>query len=614
MSGQVSYGNTNGQPLNNRNRNASGQFNYRNTFRKKHELALGASMGYGRSENERWARRETFLLNDTSLLQQSFAQSRNKNVNRQINANYEWRIDSLQNLSAEINWNRNRSNASAENINDTKNNFTHPVNDADSRNSNENNNGGWGGSVTYNRQLDTFGRSLSLRLNYNQSGGDGSGFNRSRNQYFYTDGSVRKTDNIDQQRVARNHNRNLSISAGYNMPVFKNWFLHLGYNLSDARNNSLQNVFDYEPISNTHSSFNDFLSNGVVGHQQGHSLNTSLGRTRKGLHYNFRFGFRYQNNYNLHADSIRPDIQRFFNITPGLSLNYYKKNAFSIRFNYNGNTTQPNFFLRQPVIDNSNPLFIRLGNPDLRPEYSNQVNVSMNTGKQGRRFTMSGQVNFYNTFNKVTTAVWYDKEGRQTSKPINLSGAYTLNNNNSIAYILSKKKKLRANFNTNLSVSRTLGLINDQFNRGLDLTTGARLTLQYDQYDWFDLEVSGRYSYQKTRYNINTRNNAEFGSYTLRVQPEFELPGEIDLTNSFEYVNRGKRVQFQRTTAMWNVSVTKKIINNKVHIRFRANDLLRQYINYSLNTGNNYIEESETNTIRRYWMLSVSYNFERFGS
>ena len=107
---------------------------------------------------------------------------------------------------------------------------------------------------------------------------------------------------------------------------------------------------------------------------------------------------------------------------PMIWVNWKKKEA-RITFNYSGRTRQPSLSDLMPLTDNSNPLYITRGNPDLKQMFSHSVRVSFQHSKKGISANIGGQMEQ----NSVTQVVLYDAKtgGRETS-PININGNWNV--------------------------------------------------------------------------------------------------------------------------------------------------------------------------------------------
>ena len=90
---------------------------------------------------------------------------------------------------------------------------------------------------------------------------------------------------------------------------------------------------------------------------------------------------------------------------------------------YRGKGKQPNIRDLQPVTDRTNPLNIRVGNPSLKPAYTNTFTLNFNSYNTKHQRNMVATALFENTINNVTNQVTYDSEtGVRTTSPVNMNG------------------------------------------------------------------------------------------------------------------------------------------------------------------------------------------------
>jgi hypothetical protein len=62
----------------------------------------------------------------------------------------------------------------------------------------------------------------------------------------------------------------------------------------------------------------------------------------------------------------------------------------------------------------------------------------------------------------------------------------------------------------------------------------------------------------------------------------------------------------------WNAYLAKKFWKNKSgEVRISVFDILDQNIGVQRNASSNFISENSYNTIRRYWLLSFTWNFTK---
>ncbi|MBL7726695.1 MAG: TonB-dependent receptor, partial [Dinghuibacter sp.] len=450
---------------------------YQDAWKEKMNFSANGGFNENATENRFSSVRTTFLPGDSALVAENQSVVNNKNSSKNFSVSLNNEPDETQNYTIEAGY--NASNGSSERMaaSGTQNQVKKPVNRFTNSNRSNNNNEQYNISFTYNKQLDTFGRSFSIRTSVQAMNNNNNQYMFSENTFFDAGGGVLRTDSIDQKREIRARSTNRQVSLNYSMPLFSKFNLTVNYALQWNNSRSGVEVFDFEKNNAGYTRYNDSLSNGFSLLAVGHQGVVSVGRMFKGLSYTLRLGFRQQNNRNKNYDSLNVVTQRFLNFTPGLSLYYYKKDRPNIRFNYNGITNQPSIQQRQPVIDNSHPLYLRLGNPDLRPEYTNQLSLNVNRSYSKSMLSYSVGLNFSNTFNKITESVAFNSEGRQVSKPVNLSGVYNAFISNSLGIPLSKRKRHNIGLTVSLRKSRTVSLLNEQLNRGNDFSANTTFSL-----------------------------------------------------------------------------------------------------------------------------------------
>jgi outer membrane receptor protein involved in Fe transport len=193
----------------------------------------------------------------------------------------------------------------------------------------------------------------------------------SNNQYF-TSNTSSATRQIS---VTDTKGYTLSANLVYTEPIGKG-LLQGTYNVSFNNNKSDKVTNKFNPTSNEYSVLDSLLSNKFDNDYLTH---------RAGLGYNLRMksgnlnlGANYQS-AELSGQQLFPRTTQvetsFQNVLPYLQLDYRFTQDSRIRFNYRTSTNAPSITQLQNVLDNTNPLFLTSGNPNLAQEYSHNLNA-----------------------------------------------------------------------------------------------------------------------------------------------------------------------------------------------------------------------------------------------
>ena len=112
--------------------------------------------------------------------------------------------------------------------------------------------------------------------------------------------------------------------------------------------------------------------------------------------------------------------------------------------NYSTNTNQPSVSQLQPVPDNTNPLYVKLGNPNLKQEFTHalRLNASFVNPFKNRDFFIF--LTMMETQNKIVNYDKINSFGVDSVLPVNVNGVYNLNSNINFGFPIRFLKALRS--------------------------------------------------------------------------------------------------------------------------------------------------------------------------
>ena len=115
-----------------------------------------------------------------------------------------------------------------------------------------------------------------------------------------------------------------------------------------------------------------------------------------------------------------------FNVTPTFDFRYTPSKTSQLRINYRGRSSQPSMVDLLDIEDNSNPLNIRRGNPNLKPAFTNSFSTFFNTFNVDTQRGMMAHVFFQNTLNSISSKrVYNEQTGGYITQPENINGNWS---------------------------------------------------------------------------------------------------------------------------------------------------------------------------------------------
>ncbi|MCC5612611.1 outer membrane beta-barrel family protein, partial [Nostoc sp. CHAB 5834] len=304
-------------------------------------------------------------------------------------------------------------------------------------------------------------------------------------------------------------------------------------------------------------------------------------------------------------------INRVFTaVIPNVGLNYDLKNNRYLYGGYNVSVQVPSSRDLQPVRNNSNPLYINQGNPDLLPQLGHNLNLGFNYFNPGS--FINAYVNLYGT-KYVNQFVYSQNTDPQTLvtviTPENRSGGQNLGSYVGFGFPL-KKTKATLDLNVSANLGKNPVLINGELNqtKAQSYNTGTRLSLT--PVEWLTFYGNASLGVTNTQFSINQNrdqsyvNNVYGGELTLR------LPHDLYINTNLNYrVNRNAQLNFDQRIPLWNASVYHILGKAKrAEIRLTAVDMLNRNVAVTLNRGVNYTQSETIQTLARYFTLGFTYN------
>lgn len=592
-----------------------GGLNYNNIIGKK--LDFQSNYFYNRFNPNRESHLERqYFLPDSSYFYKQNSYTDNLANTHRFNLNMLFQLDSLSTLrvtpsfSYQQNDNRTRSDYQTLSEDGILTNQGYSNNRAESSGYTFRN------DITWRKKFLRKGRTLSLMLQTTLNESDGNGSLSSVNSFYTPLGSLLRRDTLNQQNTTQSELKGYTARAVYTEPLWKRSLLEFSAGKSDTRNNSEKITNDFNSQNGKYDRLNTILSNDFENTYGYITAGLRLRTQRK--KYSYSVGASWQKAdlegkiTNGNKDSVIS--KTFRNILPNARFQYNFTRFKSLSLTYATNTNQPTVTQLQPVPDNSNPLNIRVGNPDLKQEFNHTAQLHLNLVSPYKAKNLFMFLTAQLTENKIVNYDTLSTLGVKTTKPVNVNGVYNINSNLSYS-IPVRFLKATLELSSNTGISKTKQFINRTGNEIRTFVLGPEIRLDMNPADKLNIGLGASVNYNRSKYSLQSSLNAKFVTTEYSASLDWELPKGFFFATDFNYfINSQRAAGFNTKIPLWNASISKQLLKfNRGELKFSARDLLNKNVGINRTTNNNFIEDSRVLTLRRFFLLSFTYSLSKTG-
>lgn len=590
----------------------AGGLNYNDTWQKKNDFM--SSYFFNRIQTDKEENQhQQWLLPGNNFVTDKHTVSNNRNENHRINFSSDYKIDSANSIkfSSSLNMQQSVYSASSNYASIAANNDS--LNDGRSASYTKGNGFSWSNNALFRHRFAKKGRTFSASLSANFNNSSNNGWLQSQNNYHQTAGII--SDTINQVNDQTNKSNSYSAVFSYTEPLSKKSLLEFSNNFTISHATAEKNTYDFDNASGKHNKLNEQLSNNFLND---YTVNrTGLNYRFQEKDFNFAIGGALQEanlKSNFHVLGSDSALNRSYtNWLPNANLQYNINKYKNVRMFYNTYTRQPSVSQLQPVEDNTDPLYIKRGNPDLKQEYNHRLQANYMSFDPYQHTSFFATLNFSSVGNKIVNSDSAGAQGQIVTQPVNANGAYNLSVNTSWGFPL-KKLKTSINVNSGLSKNHTIGFVNAAKNNINTWTVSQEVTFNYSYKELLDISAGANAGFNKATYSLQQQQNTQYWTQEYSFEANIYLPHGFSIASDINYNKRSGLSQgYNSEAAIWNAGVAKQLFKNKKgEIRFQVYDLLNQNIGVSRNTNQNYIEDVSYNVLQRFWQLSFTYNISRF--
>ena len=585
----------------------SGGLQFSQTYGNENEINASYFFGLADRTNERILSRDNYLPANQVLNTRDSSLVESKNYDHRLNLRWDQNLGDRSAIRFNSNLNYTLRDESRLNTTTNKNDFQKFTNESEQDFTGDGTNINYTGSLTFRHRFPTRGRVLAASLSGNYSQNEEEGFLDAFNKIFEED--LMLTDStIIQSQDQDNRSHAYGVDLQYTEPIADQLFLTGQYIFNNSVRRNNREVIDLSDEGNPiivpalSSEYNtDFLY-----HRMGLSLRKITDRS------NINAGIDYQlSTLDGEVVGFESPVSRDFSyFLPRFSWNYEVHRGKNMNLSYNTSVREPSVIQLQPIIDNSDPLNIYEGNPDLEPQYTHRLSYRYTTFNMMtfQNFFVFGNVSY--TRNRIRESIRFDDQLRRIRKPVNVSDDWsvtgTVNYGRPIA-----NTGIRANLRVGALYNWGNAFINGVESETRTFAPNADLRLMYSLNDWLDVNLTTNATTSNTRYLIESSLDQSFQTYRHGLDLTATLAeGKWQLETSMNIAQyRSDDGLFDDDIPIWNASISRFFMeDNRIQVKLRGVDLLNRNIGFNRTTDLNFIEESRTLSLGRFVMLEFRYN------
>ena len=647
--------------------NASKMIGANYNYELKDKFKFNTSLRWNHSDGDVWSSRssENFMGTSSSFsnsLSQSYSRSNSWNGNIRL----EWMPDSMTNIlfRPSISWSSSDGLSGSQSASYNKDPYTITTKDPLSEEGIEemekaeamvnsqltngitySDNNNINGMLQINRKLGNKGRNITFRVDAKYTDNDSKSISLNNAKLYLVQTAEGKDSTYQTNRYNLTPSKNYSYAGQltYSEPLWKATFLQFSYKFTYSYSKSDRSTYDFSKyaMSGDHEyrgwdsylnpfagHLNDYRDDNLSRFSEYRNYNHDIQVMMRFIRqkYNLNFGVmvqpqqsKYIQDYQgVHVDTVRNVV----NVSPTLDFRYRFSKMSNLRINYRGTTSQPSISQLLDITDNSDPLNISMGNPGLKPSFTQNFRLFYNNFVQNHNKGIMTFVNFSTTNNSISNKVTYDETtGGRITRPENINGnwnamgAFMFNCSIDSAGVWNINTGAHANYNNYVSYLSLDKKSDSQKNTTRSITWRQNLSFSYRN-DWAEFSLDGTLTYNKAKNKLQPTSNLETWQFSYGPSMTLTAPWGTSLNSSLSINSRrGYNDSSMNTDEfVWNAQLSQGFLKGKpLTIMLQFYDLLRQQSTFSRAISATSRTDTEYNAINSYAMLHVVYRLNLFG-
>ena len=516
------------------------------------------------------------------------------------------------------------------------------------------------GNLQFVRRFGNRGRNVSIRGTYSITNQSGDQYSKNRqittNSLGFGGGAITKRDTTILNRLNDNPSDriNWSAQATYSEPIGTGTYLQFSYQFQYSKQNSdratynINNAYYGQPwdvrdangnlvaefdqpswvFEDSQKTRDEQLSTRSDYLNLDQTAQIQFRKNATDQSYNFTVGLSVLPQYSemtYRGMGIEHDTllkRTVFNWTPTVQFRYRVTRQEQINIRYNGRSSQPQMSQLLNIRDDSNPLRVSSGNPDLLPTFNNQLSIGYQKYNPVTMGSFNINTSISNTLRQIQNKTTLLENGGTESRPENMDGFWAnWNANASIMYNYTfpdDRYSIMSNTSGNFSHQEGwASVLNQEAQLRKTNTTGANESLSAEyRDDYLTVSLDGTLRYQHSTNDLQPERNMDtydfsYGTSFMAYIPwrNMRLGSDLNMNS-----RRGYDSEMNTDELIWNASLSFSFLKgNKASLSLAAYDILHQRSTVNRSMSATSRTDTESKNITSYFMATLTYRLSLMG-
>lgn len=602
---------------------------------KTDDLRFGGNILYTHSNRKNAEKYyKQYLFSDSTAYENGISSSNNQGDNLRADFRLQWNIDQFNTIDfrPRFSYFHNTSKKTGSTSNFAGDLNCTPINKNLNKENNLGNSYDLSGELIYSHKFkQKAGRSISMQVKYSLSNTKQRGFSFSDLLFF-----LKEDDNEIINQYIDNHNWSNSIDGqlSWTEPLgnitngnFLNFAYQINYKWNDA-DRLTYNLPDYEEefCNELLKKLNILPDDAVLDTELSNRFRNSFSNQRlqisyKRLHalYNIEAGLMVTPSMSRSIDLLNENrnisTRWVWNVSPFMRFRYKFNKQKNLSIDYKARTNQATITQMQPVADNTDPLNIIIGNPNLKPTFTQNITARYSDFNANSQQSLTTILRASLTFNNIVSSTTFDQiTGGRITTYNNVSGVWQIMGMAMINRPIATRH-WRMSASAMINYNRDAGYNNGELNRSGNLLVRPEFSITYGT-DFCQVELRPRYSLQYAHNSMTAQPNRIIHNYGGSFNGSVFFPFGLSLDTDLTFTGTsGYSKGYDTNQWMWNVELSYSFLKNKnLTLGFKIYDLLGEKKNISRTVTANYILDKEYDALTRYFMFNITYKFNSMKS